>query len=84
MLTCSSRLTTGAHIEADKNSGEVVQMSERLLLDERIDDNEFGNFGRGCLIPPVIIGLARMLVSLGDEKSEASAIHTSWQQGLQQ
>ena len=54
------------HIEADKNAEEVVQMSERLLLDERIDDKEFGNFGRGCLIPPVIISLARMLVSLDD------------------
>lgn len=79
MLSCSSRLTSsGTHIEADKIA-EIVQTSERLLLlDERIHEC----LGRGCLIPPVIIGLARVLVSsLGDEKSEASALHTSGQQG---
>jgi hypothetical protein len=61
VLSCSSRLTSGTHIEADKIA-EVVQTSERLLLDESIGDKEFGNFVRGCLIPPVIIGLAKMLV----------------------
>ncbi len=38
------------HIEAVKIA-EAVDTSERLLLLDKRIDNNFGYFGRGCLLP---------------------------------
>ena len=49
--SCSSILTVELILSEAVKIAEAVDTSERLLLLDKRIDNNFGYFGRGCLLP---------------------------------
>ena len=81
MLSCRSRLTKGPMSRLTKLQRSFKRRKHCYLTRQQV-----WIFGHGCLLSPAIIGVARILVILGDEKSKASALHacSGQQEGLQQ